>query len=88
MGVNLWGVIHGVQAFLPILLEQNDECHIVNTASIAGIITGPGMGIYCVTKHAVVALSEVLHHEMQMLHAKVGVSVLCPAWVNTCPFQV
>ena len=55
----------------------------MNTASIAGVITGPGMGIYCVTKHAVVALSEALHHEMQLMQTKVGVSVLCPAWVNT-----
>ncbi|NUM53373.1 MAG: SDR family NAD(P)-dependent oxidoreductase [Candidatus Hydrogenedentes bacterium] len=83
VGVNLWGVIHGVHAFLPILLEQGEDCHIVNTASIAGLITGPGMGIYCTTKHAVVALSEALYHEMQILQTKVGVSVLCPAWVST-----
>lgn len=83
VGVNLWGVIYGVNTFLPILLEQGEECHIVNTASVAGLITGPGMGIYCTTKHAVVALSEALRHEMQLLGTKVGVSVLCPAWVNT-----
>ncbi len=83
IGVNLWGVIYGVHTFLPILLGQGEDCHIVNTASIAGVITGPGMGIYCVTKHAVVALSEALHHEMQLMQTKVGVSVLCPAWVNT-----
>lgn len=83
VGVNLWGVIYGVHTFLPILLEQGEECHIVNTASVAGLITGPGMGIYCVTKHAVVALSESLHHEMQLMQTNVRVSVLCPAWVNT-----
>lgn len=83
VGVNLFGVINGVQAFLPILLQQGEECHFVNTASIAGLIVGPGMGIYCTTKHAVVALSEALYHEMQLMQTKVGVSVLCPAWVNT-----
>lgn len=83
VGVNLWGVIYGVNTFLPILLKQGEECHIVNTASVAGLITGPGMGIYCTTKHAVVALSEALRHEMQLMGTRVGVSVLCPAWVNT-----
>ena len=83
VGVNLFGVINGVQSFLPILLRQGEECHFVNTASIAGLIVGPGMGIYCTTKHAVVALSEALYHEMQLMQTKVGVSVLCPAWVNT-----
>ena len=83
VGVNLWGVIYGVQTFLPILLEQGEECHIVNTGSIAGLMTGPGMGIYCTTKHAVVGLSEALHHEMQLMQTNVGVSVLCPGWVRT-----
>ncbi len=83
VGVNLFGVINGVQAFLPILLKQGEECHIINTASIAGLIVGPGMGIYCATKHAVVALSEALYHEMKLMKTNIGVSVLCPAWVNT-----
>lgn len=83
LGVNLWGVIYGVKVFLPILIEQGEECHIVNTASLAGLISGPGMGIYCVTKHAVVAFSESLYHELRLLQTHVGVSVLCPAWVNT-----
>jgi NAD(P)-dependent dehydrogenase (short-subunit alcohol dehydrogenase family) len=82
LGVNLWGVIHGVKAFAPMLIEQN-EGHIVNTASVAGLISMPFMGPYCVTKHGVVALSEALWHEMAMRGAAVGVTVLCPGWVNT-----
>ena len=76
MGVNLWGVIHGVHAFLPRMLREGHEGHIVNTASAAGI--GYGNGIYGVTKHAVVALSEAVHTQLQAARAKVGVSVVCP----------
>jgi NAD(P)-dependent dehydrogenase (short-subunit alcohol dehydrogenase family) len=83
MGVNLWGVIHGVRVFVPIMLAQDTECHIVNTASMAGVITGPGLGVYKVTKHGVVALSETLYHELAERKAKVTVSVLCPGVVNT-----
>jgi NAD(P)-dependent dehydrogenase (short-subunit alcohol dehydrogenase family) len=83
LGVNLWGVIHGVRAFVPRLLGQGTEGHVVNTASIAGLISGPGMAVYDVTKHGVVALSESLYHELALLGAPIGVSVLCPAWVNT-----
>jgi NAD(P)-dependent dehydrogenase (short-subunit alcohol dehydrogenase family) len=83
MGVNLWGVIHGVRAFVPLMLAQNTDCHIVNTASLAGLISGPGLGVYKVTKHAVVSLSETLHHELAERGAKVRVSVLCPGVVNT-----
>src|SRR5205807_373546 len=82
LGVNLWGVIHGIRAFLPILLEQ-DEAHVVNTASMAGLVSGPFMGPYNASKFAVVALSETLHKEMAMQGSGVGVSVLCPGWVNT-----
>jgi NAD(P)-dependent dehydrogenase (short-subunit alcohol dehydrogenase family) len=82
LGVNLWGVVHGVRAFAPRLLAQ-DEGHIVNTASVAGLISPPGMGAYCVTKHAVVALSESLHHDLRERGSRVGVSVLCPAYVPT-----
>ena len=83
LGVNLMGVVHGVRAFVPRMIEQG-EGHVVNTASIAGLIAGPGMGPYCATKHAVVAMSECLHHELSMTTAgKVKVSVLCPAWVKT-----
>ena len=83
MGVNLWGVIHGVRAFVPVMLAQDTECHIVNTASMAGLISGPGLGAYRVTKHAVVSLSETLHHELAERGAKIRVSVLCPGIVNT-----
>jgi NAD(P)-dependent dehydrogenase (short-subunit alcohol dehydrogenase family) len=81
VGVNLWGVIHGVRTFVPIMLEQGDEGHIVNTASLAGLM--PGRGIYGVTKQAVVALSESLYNDLKVAEAKIGVSVLCPGWVNT-----
>jgi NAD(P)-dependent dehydrogenase (short-subunit alcohol dehydrogenase family) len=83
LGVNLWGVIHGVRVFVPIMLAQDTECHIVNTASMAGLISGPGLGVYKVTKHAVVTLSETLHHELVERGAKVKVSVLCPGVVST-----
>jgi NAD(P)-dependent dehydrogenase (short-subunit alcohol dehydrogenase family) len=82
LGVNLWGVVHGVRAFAPRLIAQN-EGHIVNTASVAGLISPPGMGAYCVSKHAVVALSESLHHDLRERGCAVGVSVLCPAYVPT-----
>jgi len=82
MGVNLWGVINGVRAFVPVLLEQ-EEAHVVNTASMAGIITGI-LGPYSVTKQAVVGLSEALYFGLRKQGAaQVGVSVLCPGWVNT-----
>ena len=79
---NLWGVIHGVRVFGRHLVEQ-DEGHIVNTASMAGLVSMPGMGPYNVTKHGVVTLSETLHHELTGLGSRVGVSVLCPGHVNT-----
>ena len=80
LGVNLWGVIHGVRVFTPILLRQRDAGHIVNTASVAGLISPPGMGVYSVTKHAVVALSETLHHDLARETGKVKCSVVCPAF--------
>jgi NAD(P)-dependent dehydrogenase (short-subunit alcohol dehydrogenase family) len=82
LGVNLWGVIHGVHFFVPPMLAQASEGHIVNTASMAGVISSPG-GIYPITKHAIVALSETLYHELTLTGAKVKVSVLCPGLVNT-----
>jgi NAD(P)-dependent dehydrogenase (short-subunit alcohol dehydrogenase family) len=82
LGVNLWGVIHGVRSFVPRLMARG-EGHVVNTASVAGIINPPGSGAYNVTKHAVVALSETLHHDLRERGSKVGVSVLCPAYVPT-----
>ena len=82
VGVNFWGVLYGVRAFMPRLLEQG-EGHVVNTASIAGLVTVPGMSAYCMTKHSVVALSECMKHDLSVRGSKVGVSVLCPAWVKT-----
>ena len=82
LGVNLMGVVHGVRAFAPRLIAQ-DKGHIVNTASVAGLISPPGMGAYSVSKHAVVALSESLHHDLRERGSRVGVSVLCPAYVPT-----
>ncbi len=79
MGVNFWGVVHGCRAFLPHLIGGG---HIVNTASIAGLMPGFGPS-YDASKHAVVAISEDLHHTMQLAGLPVGVSVLCPGWVRT-----
>jgi NAD(P)-dependent dehydrogenase (short-subunit alcohol dehydrogenase family) len=83
LGVNLWGVIHGVRTFVPVMLRQGGEGHIVNTASVAGLISNPFMSIYNVTKHGVVTLSETLHKELGMLGAPIKVSVLCPGFVQT-----
>jgi len=83
LGVNLWGVIHGVHAFLPRMLAGGDEGHFVNTASMAGLTTAPFMSIYDVTKHGVVALSESLYKELELSDAPVGVSVVCPGLINT-----
>jgi NAD(P)-dependent dehydrogenase (short-subunit alcohol dehydrogenase family) len=80
LGVNTWGVIHGVRAFMPILAQQ-PEAHVVNTASLAGTMVSGG--IYGVSKHACVAISEALYRECQLRAPRVGVSVLCPGWVNT-----
>ena len=83
LGVNVWGVIHGVRVFPPIMLRQGDEGHIVNTASAAGFVSMASTAPYAVSKHAVVTLSEVLYHDLKAENARVGVSVLCPAWVGT-----
>ncbi len=84
IGVNLWGVIHGIQTFIPIMQQQDNECHIVNTASMSGLITGEAAnGIYSVTKHGVVALSESLRTSFTQTKSKIGVSVVCPGIVNT-----
>jgi NAD(P)-dependent dehydrogenase (short-subunit alcohol dehydrogenase family) len=82
IGVNLWGVVHGISAFVPRIIEQS-EGHVVNTASVAGLVAAPFMGPYNASKHAVVAISETLHHELALMAPHVKVSVLCPAWVNT-----
>jgi NAD(P)-dependent dehydrogenase (short-subunit alcohol dehydrogenase family) len=81
LGVNLWGVIHGIRAFLPVLAGQG-EGHIVNTASIAGLLPGLAAA-YDASKHAVVAISEDLYRAVQTAGLPIGVSVLCPGWVRT-----
>jgi NAD(P)-dependent dehydrogenase (short-subunit alcohol dehydrogenase family) len=83
LGVNLWGVIHGVHVFVPIMLKQNEPAHIVNTASMAGLISASMMACYSVTKHSVVTLSETLAMEMKQFGFPIGVSVLCPGFVQT-----
>jgi NAD(P)-dependent dehydrogenase (short-subunit alcohol dehydrogenase family) len=81
MGVNLLGVLHGIRSFVPIMIEQGDEGHVVNTASMAGLIAGGGT--YGVSKHACVALSEGLFSDFAQHAPKLGASVLCPGWVKT-----
>jgi NAD(P)-dependent dehydrogenase (short-subunit alcohol dehydrogenase family) len=83
MGVNLWGVIHGVRAFVPRMLAGGDEGHLVNTASMAGLTTAPYMSVYDVTKHGVVALSESMYKEFEATGAPLGVSVVCPGLIDT-----
>jgi len=81
-GVNYWGVVNGIQAFVPRMLAHGEEGHVVNTASIAGV-TSNVFGIYGVTKYAVVALSEYLYRSLAEADAKIGASVLCPSFVTT-----
>lgn len=84
LGVNLWGVIHGVNAFVPIMRKQGTPAHIVNTSSIAGLWSGVSyIGPYAVSKVGVVSLSETLHAELQSEKVPIGVSVLCPSSVGT-----
>ncbi len=83
LGINLMGVAHGIRSFVPRMLKQGDDCHVVNTASAAGLTSVPASGVYCVSKHAVVTLSECLHHDLQLAQASIHVTVLCPAFVDT-----
>jgi NAD(P)-dependent dehydrogenase (short-subunit alcohol dehydrogenase family) len=88
LGVNLWGVVHGVRLFTPMMLEAAKadpayQGHIVNTASMAGLLTAPNMGIYNVSKHAVVALTETLYQDLHLVTDQVSASVLCPYFVPT-----
>lgn len=88
IGVNVYGVVHGVRIFTKLMLEcaKSDpsyEGHIVNTASMAGLLNAPTMGVYNVSKHAVVSLSETLYHDLQLVEAPIGASVLCPYFVPT-----
>jgi NAD(P)-dependent dehydrogenase (short-subunit alcohol dehydrogenase family) len=83
LGVNLWGVIHGIRVFVPRMIAQGGPGHVVNTASVAGLTSNPMMGVYNVTKHAVVTLSETLHKDLALVGAPIKVSVLCPGFVQT-----
>ena len=88
LGVNVWGVVHGVRLFTPMMLEAahkdpSYQGHIVNTASMAGLLTAPNMGIYNVSKHAVVALSETLYQDLKLVTDQISASVLCPYFVPT-----
>jgi len=83
IGVNLGGLIYAIRVFIPLMLGQRTECHVVNTASLAGLVSGPGMGIYHATKHAIVSISETLYQELSLMRAGIGVSVICPGCVNT-----
>ena len=87
INVNVWSIIYGIKTFVPIMLAQDEPSHIVNTASIAGLISGPSMGAYRMSKHSVVTMSETLYHELGQQNAPIGVSVLCPAWVKTGIFE-
>jgi NAD(P)-dependent dehydrogenase (short-subunit alcohol dehydrogenase family) len=82
-GINVMGVVHGLRSFVPRMLAQKEEAHIVNTASAAGLLAPPGSGVYAASKHAVVAITECLYHELRAQNALIGVSVLCPAFVDT-----
>lgn len=84
LGVNLWGVIHGIHVFTPIMLEQNFESYIINTSSIAGLIPPqPGASIYSISKHAVVALSEALQSDLTRFSTKIKILALCPGFIST-----
>jgi NAD(P)-dependent dehydrogenase (short-subunit alcohol dehydrogenase family) len=82
LGVNMWGVINGIATFVPGMVERG-EGHVVNTASMAGLLASPGMAPYTASKHAVVAISETLYRDLELTGSSVGVSVLCPGFVNT-----
>lgn len=83
LGVNLWGVIHGVRSFVPRMIEQGQPAHVVITASMAGLTSSAFLAPYNVSKHGAVTLAETLQRDLAMLNSPVGVSVLCPGWVNT-----
>ena len=83
MGVNVWGVIHGIREFVPRMIAQDSEGHVVNTASVAGLLSPPGMASYCVSKHSVVTMTECLHQDLVAAGSKLKAAVLCPAYVPT-----
>jgi NAD(P)-dependent dehydrogenase (short-subunit alcohol dehydrogenase family) len=83
LGVNFSGVLHGIRHFVPRMLEKGESGHIVNTASVAGLVTGGPGAPYTISKHAVVALSETLYKDLKACKAKLSASVLCPGWAET-----
>lgn len=83
LGVNLFGVINSIKTFVPIMLKQNNECHIINTSSIAGLTAAPGNSIYSVSKHGIVNISETLYYELKLAKSQIDVSVVCPGFVKT-----
>jgi NAD(P)-dependent dehydrogenase (short-subunit alcohol dehydrogenase family) len=83
IGVNLYGVANGLRSFVPRMMASGEEGHIVNTGSVAGLVSMPSLAAYNASKHAVVTITEGLHHDLQLRGAKIGVSVLCPGWVKT-----
>jgi len=83
MGVNFYGVTHALRAFVPTMLKHGEEGHIVNTASMAGLTSQPSLATYNASKHAVVTVSEGLHHDLALRQSRIKVSVLCPGWVKT-----
>lgn len=89
IGVALWGIIHGIRIFVPIMLKQNTEGHIINTSSMEGLISGsgPGGAIYGLCKHAIISLTETLRTDFELSGSKLKTSVLCPGFVQTRIFQ-
>ncbi|SDH88287.1 SDR family NAD(P)-dependent oxidoreductase [Nonomuraea jiangxiensis] len=83
LGVNLWGVLHGIHEFVPRMIEQDTEGHIVNTVSVAGLFARPGAGAYAVAKHAALAASQALAQDLAAIGAKLRVTALCPGAVRT-----
>jgi NAD(P)-dependent dehydrogenase (short-subunit alcohol dehydrogenase family) len=83
MGVNFYGVTHALRAFVPRMMAGGEEGHVVATASIAGLLSLPGLAPYNASKHAVVTVMEGLHHDLALRRSRIGASVLCPGWVKT-----
>ncbi|MEZ5164963.1 MAG: SDR family NAD(P)-dependent oxidoreductase [Acidimicrobiales bacterium] len=83
LGVNLWGIIHGVGAFVPRMIEGGDEGHVVNTSSVAGFVAAPFSGPYNVSKVAAFSMTESLAHDLAAVGSSIGASVLCPSAIRT-----
>lgn len=83
MGINLYGVTHALRIFVPRMLANNEDGHIINTASLAGLVSEPALAAYNASKFGVVTITEGLYHDLTLRHSKIGVSVLCPGWVKT-----